>query len=158
MLGTMIKEDFRGWGTVTLSGMLLVSILYIGWATLLDGKVIHPILEMGARPTCQGCTHLTTKAVYHPGDMVYAEVEFHKTRNLVGTIQWHIINKKMEYYPPRPGSLPAGIWDKAVPIEVIPLDAMPGEHWFVGTIVYHPNWLGTVTVPIITNKFEVVRQ
>lgn len=144
------------WGIIVATGAIVLVVFYGFFLDVLDGRYVSPILEMGARSSGT-FTHETTKKVYHPGEMVYALVRFQKNRNIIGTIQWHLIDGVMITYPSRTGSLPVGIWDKEVPVEVIPDDTKPGERWFCGTVVYHPNWLGMVTYPVWTNKFEVVR-
>lgn len=140
---------------VILASALVIVVCYGIWADMLDGKLINPVLEFGTRS--KEYTHRTTKCVYHPGEMVQAEVMFHKNRNLVAEIRWNLINDRLQSYPVRSGSLPVGIWDKVLDIERIPLDALPGEHWFCGTTVYRPNWIGKVEYPIWTNKFMVER-
>lgn len=150
----MARRQISDWVIVFMSAVLFVSVLYWAYCDMIDGKILNPILEMGTRSKV--FTHQTTQTIYKPGETVYAHIMFHKNRNITGIIQWHMINHKMITFAPRPGSLPIGVWDKVVPVEQIPDDAKPGEHWFTGTVTYHPNWIGTVEYPVWTNKFQVV--
>lgn len=142
------------WVVLTLAGAILAALLYGFWAEVLDGRYVNPILEFGARS--QQYTHQTLKLEYRPGEMVTARVLFSKNRNIIGEIQWYLINKRMYQYAIRKGSLPVGVWDLKVPVQEIPLDATPGDHWFTGSVRYWPNWIGKVEYPIWTNKFQVV--
>lgn len=150
----MAKKQISDWVIIFMSAVIFMSVVYWAFCDMVDGKIYNPILEMGTR--AKVFTHQTTKTAYRPGDMVYAHVMFHKNRNLVGIIQWHMINNQMTTFAPRNGSLPIGVYDQVVPVERIPDDVKPGEHWFTGTVVYRPNWIGIVEYPVWTNKFEVV--
>lgn len=152
----MGKDRFFTWGLIIMSVVLLIIVFAIGWMQLVDGRIVNPVIEYGVRSS-SGITHETTKTSYYPGEKVYARVIFRKCRNIPGELQWELINDKVTMYPSRPGSLPIGIWDHVVPVEVIPYDTEPGEHWFAGTIKYRINWLSTVTYPMWTNKFNVVK-
>lgn len=141
---------------IFLAAATLVIIAYGLWADQLDGRYIFPILEMGHR--AQQFTHETTKTVYHPGEMVWARVLFHKNRSIDGVIHWNLIDGREVSFPCRSGTLPEGVWDKKVRVEQIPEDVVPGEHWFAGTVTYYPNWLSSgVTYQVWTNRFQVVR-
>jgi hypothetical protein len=143
------------WAVVVASAAIVLAIAYGIWCDVIDGRIYNPVLEFGTR--FSGPTHLVEKETYKPGEMVYANVLFHKNRAITGVIQWALINKELKQFPPRPGSLPVGIFNGKVRVEPIPLDANQGEHWFCGTVNYKINWLANLSYNIWTDKFEVVR-
>lgn len=142
------------WVVVAISFALVLGVGYWIWCDVVDGKIYNPVLEFGTRST--GVTHKTTKDVYYPGEMVMARVLFQKNRNLTGIIQWHLINKKITDFKSRQVTLPVGIWDTEVRVEILPEDTIPGEHWFCGVVTYLVNWLGKVEYPVWTNRFVVL--
>lgn len=150
-----IRDNLLGWTLIGLASVILLAICYGAWCDLIDGRLYNPVLEWGARS--QGPTHNTTQQVYHPGEMVYARVLFNKQRNVSGDLQWQLINHIVRQFPVRPGSLPIGVWDHIVPVEIIPNDIEPGDYYFAGTVKYKVNWLSTVAYSIWTNKITVVR-
>lgn len=154
---SLLINKLNDWVLIFLSTSIIIAVAALGWWDLIDGRVFNPVLEFGARSTLQ--THMTEKLVYHPGEMVYARVLFQKNRPLRGILQWHLVNDEMRAFPPREGTLPVGIWDARVRVEVIPQDVtLNKDHWFCGTVTYRINWLATLPYSIWTNKFKVVRK
>lgn len=153
----MLLNRLNDWVLILLSLTILISIAALGWWDLIDGKLVNPVLEFGTRST--GVTHMTEKSIYHPGEMVYARVLVQKNRSVQGVIQWHLVNGEMRTFPSRPGSLPVGIYDALVKVEIIPDDMhLNKEYWFCGSIVYKINWLANLTYNLWTNKFKVVKK
>lgn len=152
----MRLKRITDWVVILLSATILLAMLYAGWCDLIDGRLYKPVIEFGSRFV--GPTHLTTKLVYKPGEMVFARIAFQKQRNIPGIIQWTLINHDFRQFTERSGSLPVGVFDHIVPVEKIPIDIDIGEHWFCGTVRYKVNWLSTVSHSIWTNKFEVVKK
>ena len=148
-------DKIKDYGLVVASGVLVLAAVYFLYATALDGHMIRPVLDFGTRASIQ--THRTMHDKYRPGDLVHAELLMHKNRNIEGIIRWNLIDGTVIRYPARVGSLPVGVWDKIVPVEVLPKDLQPGTYWFCGTVTYHVLWPGVVTYPIWTNQFEVVK-
>jgi hypothetical protein len=129
--------------------------------------VIRPVLEF--RHYDQQNIQLT-KSTYEPGEMVYGYASFCKKRKASGTTQWTLANEKLVVFTPNSISqVPAGSCYPEVeynengepkffifPIKQIPLDAINGEHYFVG-VTDHMLSLGRKTQQSFkTETFQVI--
>lgn len=152
----MLIRRLNDWVILTLSGVILVSVTYLFYCDKIDGHILFPVLEMGARSSLY--THQTTKQKYHPGEMVYARVLMKKNRAITGILQWSLVNDEVKTFKSRPGSLPIGVWDIIVPMEPIPEDAKPGKYWFCGGITYQVNWLGKKHYDLWSNDFIIEKK
>ena len=103
-----------------------------------------------------GVTHQTTKSHYRSGEMVQAWVNLRKNRDIVGMVQWSLMDQRFYPYVARRGVVPVGTHHLIVNIELIPRNIAPGQFHFSGQATYQINYFKTLSIPIKTNCFEVV--
>lgn len=150
---TVIKDGV-GIFILVLAGLVLVFVLYLGWATLIDGYSYKPVLEFQGERFQP--LFVTMRKFYHPGETVRARMKFHKNRNIQGCVQWNLVDHVMTRFAPRTVSLPAGVWDLDEAVEQLPNDVVPGKYYFVGVVHYHVNTFNTVSYQLRTTDFIVL--
>lgn len=141
------------WGLVIATGALLLFMVYIGWATLVDGTIYRPVLEFGGQ---FGHTFPTDRDVYCTGDMVKLRIKIHKMRSINGKIYWRLIDTSVTTYPCVDACLPAGIHDRIVDAVKLPDHLSTGNYYLAGLVEYKINWLRTVWYAVYSEKFRVL--
>jgi hypothetical protein len=148
------------------SGMIIILVI---WYMFLYG-IIYGVPTDFHKVPGTNITHITTQKVYHPGDMVWADVIADKKVNLVGFVLWVLDETQESYktrlatdkaakpffesYKERVGFLHQGKQDIIVPVERIPLNVPYGEYHFKGYIKYDMG-IGLTLVAVETNDFKV---
>lgn len=132
----------------TMLGIIVCGALLLGYF-LIDGTVVRPIIHFDGEL-------VTTRAIYHPGDLVQAKVRFCKYRNIPATVQWTLSNDRLTFYTPQVQSIgTTGCFDRITDIEELSPRALPGAYHFNGTLIYQVNPLKKVIVNIRTTPFTV---
>ncbi|HEY8191650.1 MAG TPA: hypothetical protein VIG74_04435, partial [Alphaproteobacteria bacterium] len=130
----------------------LVGILWLAWATIIDGQLVRPPLTFQTEPI------QVEKEVYHPGEIVRGYMTFCKNRNMTGVVQWSLVDTYLKIYPNRDSAIAQGCYEKKlVEIEVIPMDSYPDMYHYEGTVTYRINAVNTSVVKLRTVPFRVVR-
>lgn len=134
---------------MVLSGVLLVVVLVSGWMLFVDGAFVRiPVVyDRHQFPVNQ--------KVYLPGETVLARVEAYKSLDLVGSVQWSLVDHQIRYYKARNLPLPRGVVDAWFPIETIP-ECASGTYHFEGIVSYRVNPLRVVTYKVRTDDFEII--
>jgi hypothetical protein len=149
-LKTSTRSGFiRDWSLVIACAALLATVLVCGFLMFADGTLWHPIVAYDRM------VFPTAKNAYAPGEAVYARVEAYKSRDIIGEIQWSLVNHKITYYTPRPLPLPSGVVDGWFEIEKLP-KCEAGEYHFEGIVTYHVNPLRVVTYKVQTSPFTIM--
>lgn len=143
-------EIIKDWAIAVLSGLLLVSVLVVGYLAFLDGTVVNPVISY------KTSVLTTDEAIYSPGDLVMAKVQFFKSRNIVGTMKWNLVNHRVFAYAAKEISLPIGVYDLWNPIERLPTTCAAGEYHFEGIVSYRVNPLRVVTYKLQTEPFRIM--
>lgn len=147
-----ILRAIRDWAIVVSSVVLLTLVFLVGYLMLLDGTVINPVI------TYETMVFPVDKSIYAPGDMVVARNRFYKSRDLMGTMRWNLVNHKIQEYATKDISLPMGVHDIWFPIEKLPNTSCGngGEYHFEGLVEYQVNPLRTITYKISTEPFRIM--
>lgn len=156
----MVKNGFV-WMVIAF---IMGSSLFAIWTMHVDGKLWNPPVEFFKAgpdedfdtPISGGVTHKTTKTLFKKGELVYANVNIKKNRDIAGTIQWNLMDRRYYPYAARQGGVPHGTHHMVVPVETIPEHVPPGQYYFAGYVSYQVNYFSQVFIPMRTNCFEVV--
>lgn len=134
---------------IAMTILSLLGILWIIWATLIDGIYMRRPLEVFGEIQ-------TDKLDYARGETVYGLIKFCKNRNMTAEFQWTLIDSYMKVYAKRSGVTLPGCHETLMEIEAIPLDQIRGDAYFETEIVYKINAFNIVRIPIRTNVFNVI--
>jgi hypothetical protein len=142
-------RKIEAWGVVVLSGLLFVAMIVMGWMMFVDGTIWRPVI------TYDNSLLETDKTIYAPGDLVYAKVEFYKSRDLVGEQKWNLVNGRVFAYASRKVSIPSGVTEKWMLIEKLP-HCEKGEYHFEGLSTYQVNPLRSISYKLKTRPFMIL--
>lgn len=129
----------------------VVMFAYFVFAVFIDGHYMR-------KPFTSEGGHLNVdKDVYSLGETVYARRSFCKTRDVVGVVQWSLVDGYLTIYPKKEGNLPQGCYDLTFAIEKIPeIEHLKGHTvHFEGVTTYKINGLNTVTETYRTEDFKI---
>jgi hypothetical protein len=99
----------------------------------------------------------TTANTYRIGDEVQATLNFCKNRNIGGVVDWQLIDSYVRFYQAQRVSLPLGCYSVNEDLGLIPSDVHLGTYHFTGLLTFKINSLTTVSYPLYTNDFTVVK-
>jgi hypothetical protein len=145
----MVWQKVEAWGVVILAGLLFLAMIVIGWMMFIDGTIWRPVIVY------ESTLLETDKSIYSPGDLVYARIEFYKSRNLVGEQKWNLVDGRIFPYASRKVSIPSGVTDKWVLIEKLP-NCETGEYHFEGLSTYQVNPLRSISYKLKTKPFRIM--
>lgn len=145
----MILQKLEVWGIVILAGLLFILTMLFGWMLFIDGTIWNPVV------TYESKVLETDKSIYAPGDIVYAHIEFFKSRDLVGEQKWNLVNGRILPYATRQVSMPSGVTEKWIMIEKLP-QCETGEYHFEGLSTYQVNPFRTVSYKLKTKPFRIM--
>lgn len=131
----------------------LVGILWIIWATLMDGIYVRIPMVIYEQPN--GEQMVTDKQEYFRGEMVKGLVKYCKNRKIEASLQWTIIDSYQKSFEKKVSNVLPGCHETLVEIEQIPLDQIKGPAYFETMLTYKINGFNTVEVPLRTNIFHV---
>lgn len=138
--------------------VVCLSIIVIGGGFLLYLRFVDGIMINRPLVIEDSLNIKVLKESYRPGETVQAYMSFCKERNIVATVQWSLINTILTQYPSRPSSVQKGCHKNIiVNLEPIPMDALPGAHYFEGTVTYEVNPLNTISYYLKTNSFQIIK-
>lgn len=117
----------------------------------LEGIFFHKVLDQDQ------ITFQTTATVYKNGDIVSATFSACKNLDIAPSIQWSLIDTYLRTYPRRTGknTIHGCVKDKLTTIEEISPTLPPDTYYFSGTATYKLNPIKTITVSLVSNRFEV---
>lgn len=104
----------------------------------------------------------TVKKEYKRNEMVEIYSSFCRTRNTKSSTQWTLANERLIFFAPsEPVEIPTGCYPedgrkRAFPVELVPNDAIYGEHYFVAVTTYYLPDGRIRTQNYRTENFEVV--
>jgi hypothetical protein len=148
----MLYQRVEAWGITVIAGVVVLAFAVSGYLMFLDGTWPFPIVTYDTE------TFITNQYRYKPGDMVYARIQATKTRDLVGTVHWSLVDSDQPpvQFSARPLSLGKGKWDVLRPIETIPKNTQTGiVYRMKGIVTYRINEFRTISYSVMTSDFLV---
>jgi hypothetical protein len=137
--------------------VLIACLCIIAFAILMALYMLADGVYFGVPMTLssQGTTIATVRDLYHPGDQVDATINYCKSRNIDGVIDWQLIDTYVRFYPATNANLPTGCHTYVMELGKVPGDVTGDTYHFTGLLTYKINSLTTVSYPLQTNSFMV---
>lgn len=133
---------------ITLVGVafLIVVVLGVAYLMFIDGNNVASFNNL---------PFPIDKHEYQPGERVFYNISFCKTRPIVAVVNWALINDAVTDIPERQGkSIDVGCKNVSSSLR-IPEYAIEGDHYFKGTFQYQANPFRTITYDVETEHFNV---
>ena len=137
------KQQFEHWYVLACTVILVFGGCFLYWYYAIDGVYMNKVYEY--RDGVDPMNLKTVKQSYKRNEMVEFESSFCKTRDARTTISWTLANEKLVMFAPSPprqlpvGCYPDGNGLRTSEVHLVPMDAMYGDHYFVG--------VATITLP-----------